>query len=437
MPFSSLPATALARALAQVGDRPHDLVDAYFERLELIELPPDDESMGLRARREEGLAVRLVRDGQTWLASRDRVDAEAFTGALRQVARVLPAAAYPDPALRLEPLADPPEAPELLAFPGAVQRAIRERLVAFPVRLTVRLHRRDLQVIGPRLVAEAESERYYSIVAELENGRWGTLLPALGDEAADAVAERLVALFRSRQAASPAAGRLPVVLGPSATAVLLHEAVSHALEADVLAAGGRAEGAIGVRLGPSRLTVLDDPASSPGDTARTTDDEGSAVCRRWLLRSGVVEQPLADSLWAGRSDALVPGAARRGSRHLPPAPRSSHLELLPGEESLADLIAGAEEGLYVAEVARGRLDPLSGRFRLEIACARRIRGGVVADPVGRLRLAGSVAGLLEGIVGVGSDARPGGAGWCAKDGQKIPVWATAPAIRVQGLEVVP
>jgi predicted Zn-dependent protease len=190
----------------------------------------------------------------------------------------------------------------------------------------------------------------------------------------------------------------------------------------------------------SGIDVLDDPAAAPEGVRRMTDDEGSPVCRRWLLRGGVVEQPLADSLWALTSPVLVPGAGRRGSRHLPPGPRSSYLELLPGPSAEADLMAGEDRhasALYLPEASRGTLDPLSGEFALHIPFARRLRNGGLAETVGPCILRGRVADLLTRIVAVGRTSVPAGAGWCAKGGQKMPVWATAPMIRLEGVTVTP
>lgn len=434
--FAGLDTAAIARSLSQVAQRPADLVDAYFERREEVELAPEGEGPGLRVRREEGMALRLVRQERTWLASTDALTPGAFTRALEQVARVLPAASYPEPPLAPTPWSDPPSAPELGDFPGAVERSIRRRHLAFPARWTLARHRRWLRVVGARLVAEEEVESFYSLTAELPWGdRHGTLLPDLGPAAADEVAGALAGAFRARNAPPPAAGATVVVLAPAAAAVLLHEAVAHALEADVLALGGDPEKAVGLELGASCLNVLDDPGASPGATRRRSDDEGYPVCRRWLLRRGVVEQPLADTFWGRASQAFVPGAGRRGSRHLPPSPRSSHLELLAGEHPQEALLADAEAGLYVPAVTRGRLDPLTGRFTLWAPFARRIRKGVAADPVGPFRLRGGVAELLAAVTGVGREVTVAGAGWCAKGGQKLPVWASTPALRLEGIEV--
>jgi predicted Zn-dependent protease len=436
MSTPELDTAAVARALSQVGDRPDDWVDAYFERREVVEVPPEDEGPGLWREREEGFAVRLVRDGATWISSRDGLEPRAFSEAIRQVARALPAATYPEPAFT-PGAPDENQASEVLDFPALLTRAVRSHHVGFPVRISVSRHRRWVQIVGPRLVPAAEVESFYSVTVESAWGRYGTLLPRLDAAAAEAVALPVVALFRSRHAPPPEAFRGTVVLGPGAVAVLLHEAVAHALEADVLARGGRPEAAVGVALGAPCLDVLDDPAGAPPEVRRATDDEGSAVCRRWLLRSGVVEQPLADAFWARTSPVLLPGSGWRGSRHLPPGPRSRHLELLPGDCGADDLLAETDPGLYLPEASRGVLDPLSGEFALRVPYARRIRRGSLVEPVGAVTLRGRVADLLSKVTAVGDEVRSAGAGWCAKGGQKLAVWATVPALRLEDVEIVP
>jgi predicted Zn-dependent protease len=466
MPWSELDTAAVARTLAQIAEQPDDVVDAYFERREEVELPPEDDAPGLRVWREEGFAVRLLRGQRTWMASRDGIAEQPFAEALRQVARALPPVGYPEPRLGTSGASAAAGAPgafgaaratgtfgssgpadargaagfldlahELRDFPLAVARAIRAHHVGIPVRLTLRRHRRWLQVVGPRLVPEPQSESFYSCVLESQWGRHGALLPRLDAAAAEQVATAAVGLFRARHAAAPASFRGVAVLAPAAVAVLLHEAVAHALEADTLARGGRPDAAIGLPLAAPCLDVLDDPAAAPAEVRRTSDDEGLPVSRRWLLRRGAVEQPLADTAWSRLSPLLVPGAGRRGSRHLPPGPRSTHLELLPGDAAESDLLAQANGGLHLSAASRGGLDALSGEFTLRFPHGRRIRRGALAEPVGACILRGQVADLLTRAIAVGRETVAAGAGWCAKGGQKLPVWATAPALRLEGVAV--
>ena len=442
-PFADLDRAAVGRSLSQIADRPGDFADAWFERLEEVELPPEgaqSNGPGLNVRREEGLAVRLVRDADVWHAARDAIGPQELADALRHTARALPAAHYPAPGFVPPPWPRPAAAPEVLELPVAVQRAIRRRRAAFPLALTVRRHRRWIQVVGSgKLVAEPQSESFYSAVADTPFGRAGALFPDLGD--GDAVAERfadlLVERFRARDAAPPGRCCGAVVLAPAAAAVLLHEAVAHALEADLLALGGDPEAAAGLRLGGAVLDVLDDPSSAPEPVRRSSDDEGQPVRRRWLLRQGVVAEPLADRRWAAAAETFAAGAARRAGRHFLPSPRSSHLELLAGEASEEELVAAADGGLLLAAADSGRLDPLTGGFELRFPCAQRISGGAAGAPVGPCRLAGRVADLLAAVAAVGSRALPAGAGWCAKGGQRMAVWATAPAILLEGVEVTP
>jgi predicted Zn-dependent protease len=411
--LAELDTIAVGRGLSQIADRQGDVVDAFFERSEEVELPPKGEAPGLRSWREEGLAVRLLRRGRTWLASRDAIDADSFQGAVRQVARALPAATYPAPRFRAGRPAVAVEAAEVLAFPVAVERLLERRYVG--------LH--------------PQEERFYSCVAELPWARHGAGFERLDERAAAEVVESLMGLYRARQAPAAEPGRVTVVLAPAAAAVLLHEAVAHALETDTLALSGRPEAALGVRIGQPSLGVLDDPSALPEAIRRSADDEGMPVVRRWLVREGAVEQPLADRFAAASSSRLTPGAGRRGNRHQPPVPRSGHLEMVPGEAGLEELLETAEGGLYVPFAARGRLDPLAGDFSLQIPFARRVEGGAMGDFVAPFRLAGRVAELLDAVAGIGATTRFAGAGWCAKGGQKMPVWATVPELLLEGVAI--
>lgn len=434
MPFAQLDTSAIVRSLAQIAEA-GDAADVFFERREDIELPPAGESPGIRVWREEGLAVRVTHDQRAWLAGRDGIDGELFHDALRRAARALPRASYPRPDLVVPPWDEAPQATELLEFPSVLRRAVSSHKLDIPWRMSVRRHRRWSRVIGTQLSSASEQSLFYSVAIELPWSRSGTLLTELGNRGAETVAQRLARAVRARDAQGIGTRRRVCVLGPAAAAVLLHEAVAHTLETDTLSLSGHPEAAIGIALGSDLLDVFDDPGNAPPSVRRGADDEGHPVSRRCLLRGGVVEQPLCDTLGARRSERLIAGAGRRGNRHQPPVPRSYHLVLAARDTSHLDLLSDAEGGLYLAEAERGQLDPLTGRFSLRFPHGQTIEGGRPGEPVGPCTLRGQVGDLLSRVVAVGSDPRLAGAGWCAKGGVKLPVWATAPELRLDGVEV--
>jgi len=438
LPFSEIDAAAVSRVLCQIADRPDDLADAYFERLEEIELPPEGAEPGIRVRRESGLAIRMLREGRTWLAGRDGVDSDRFTEAVRRVARAMPSTPYPQPRLGRDSWTEPPAAPEVQEMPALFQRALRSHHTDIgTVPITVRRHRRWVRVVGSHLASSTEHEQFYSVAVHLPGTSYGGLFETVDQAIAEQIASSVVRIHAARDSEPPERGVQTCILGPAATAVLLHEAVAHALEADILARGGHPEAAIGVQMASTSLSVFDDPAAGPKGVRRRADDEGHPTSRRCLLRNGVVEQPICDGAWARKSDLLLAGAGRRGDRHDAPGPRSSHLELIPGDATTTDLLANADGGLYLPEAERGHLDPMTGELTLHFPYGRRIHDGTPGTAVGPCAIHCHVTDLLTRIEAVGREARSGGAGWCAKNGILMPVWATAPDIRVDGVEIYP
>lgn len=435
VPFSQLDTASISRSLAQIQERQNDVVDLFVERIEDLGYPAEGESPGVSLRREEGFSMRLIRDGRVWMGVRDELSREAFSQVLRETARVQPRALYSEPQVESSPWEEVSDLKEVAEFPLVVERILRDRHIAFPYRLRVRRRRRWIQVIGTRLVPAPEQELFYSFDAVTPWGRNGAVFARCDDQAAEGAASSLRGMMESREAESPEAGALDIVLGPNAAAVLLHEAVAHALEADTLALSGRPEAAIGQVIANPCLSVLDDPGRAPEGVRRRSDDEGMPVTRRWLLQGGKVGEPLADLRWALGSDELTPGAGRRETRVYTPGPRSTHLEVMPGDSAESDLLSAGT--LYFSEASRGSLDPISGRFSLEFPFCRRVENGELGRVLGASRLWGTVADVLGRVVAVGNNSQPAGAGWCAKGGQRLPVWATTPSIRLEGVGIEP
>ena len=204
------------------------------------------------------------------------------------------------------------------------------------------------------------------------------------------------------------------MLAAGGGAVLFHEAVGHALEADVVERAG---------------TVVDDPARGDAAARSACDDEGVPGRRLALIDRGRVGEPLRDALRAGFERGHLTGHGRRASHRSQPLPRMSNTWLEPGEHDRDELLVRAGRGLLVERLERGAFDPATGAFRLRVAEARLLEGGRPGRALRPLWLEGDTLTLLAGIEALGGDLEwDDGCGTCGRDGQWLPVAAGSPTV---------
>ena len=139
--FVDIDAPSVARALSLISQDSEDLVDAFFERREELELAPEGE-MAPRLWREEGLAIRLEQGSRSWLAVRDEISPEAFLVALRRTARRLSQGVVQAPRIAVVAWGEVALDDELLSFERRVRGRLRSRRLVFPMRMWLRRHRR-------------------------------------------------------------------------------------------------------------------------------------------------------------------------------------------------------------------------------------------------------------------------------------------------------
>ncbi|MEZ5332936.1 MAG: metallopeptidase TldD-related protein [Thermoanaerobaculia bacterium] len=318
----------------------------------------------------------------------------------------------------------------MLGVPDSLRDAVRRRHAAFPMRIETFRRRRWVRVVGPVLAPDPEREELTGIVVATPWGRWGSLYPRFDDLAAEQAAQTLLTRFAARDAAPPPAGRTDVLLGPSAAAVLLHEAVAHALECDRPLR--RPDARAGSRLAASCLTVFDDPGRAPSRCAGGWDDEGVPVSGAACCVTGS-----SSRRWRTSPTLRTPKNVCRRRAALVASPPVCSALPPPGTGG-----ASSEAELLAAAVgAFRRRGPRRRSIRTEVDSprsprARRVGAGGLEDAVGRFRLAGSVVEVLGAIESIGRDARPAAAGWCAKGGDRLPVWATAGALLLRDVEVI-
>jgi PmbA protein len=204
-------------------------------------------------------------------------------------------------------------------------------------------------------------------------------------------------------AVKPQSARVTVVLEPFVTAQLLGIIGSTLSSEAVLKGRSLFADRVGEDVGSAILTFVDDPTDSRAFSATETDGEGLATRRNVLIDNGVLQGFLYDSYTARRMNMQSTASAVRGYSSTP-TPGCQAITLLPGTQSIEELIAGIDDGVVVQSVSglHSGVNVVSGDFSTG-AEGVRIRNGALAEPIKEFTIASTIQRILKDVVAIGAD----------------------------------
>lgn len=205
-------------------------------------------------------------------------------------------------------------------------------------------------------------------------------------------------------ATKPASKRLTVVLDPFVTAQFLG-VISSTLNGESVVKGRSLfRDRLGEEIASGVVTLVDDPTNPDAYTATDVDGEGLAARRNVLIDGGVLQRFVHNSYSARRAGAMSTGNATRGGFAGTPGVGCLALQLLPGTRDQAALIADVDDGLLVQSVSglHSGVNSISGDFSTG-ASGMLISNGTVGAPVRELTIASTLQRMLLDVAEVGSD----------------------------------
>ena len=245
-------------------------------------------------------------------------------------------------------------------------------------------------------------------------------------------AERAVLLLSAEPCPT---GIMPVVLSSEAGGTMVHEACGHGLEGDLVYKGLSAYvGKIGEKVASEKVTVIDDATLAGIYGSYGYDDEGTPAQKTVLIENGVLKQYMSDLQTAKQLGIAPTGNGRRESYREKPVTRMSNTYIAPGTDSVEDIIASVEYGLFVKHMGGGQVNTLNGDYVFDVSEGYLIENGKITKPVRGATLAGNGPESLRNVEMVGNDL--GFAiGTCGKNGQRVPVGDAQPTLKINGLTV--
>lgn len=367
-----------------------------------------------------GDASRGLCEARATAASLDLADARAATQRALQIAR------HGVPNERLLALGGPVEVAESRASQAArghafgdkarwVQAAMSacaEQALAPAGLADTTVVVRALCNSAGRAVCGSVSRASFSLTASQSQGSGFAehVASSPADVDARSVVQRAVdKALRSRDPRPISPAEYTVVLEPAAVSALLMFTAyqgfgARAVEEESSFLCGR----IGREVLSKSLTIVDD-ARHPLYPGIAFDGEGSPRRRTRLVERGRILGPVTDRRYS--ADLRVENSGHALPQPSLEGPKPQNLVVMPGEQSLEELIAGVERGLLVSQLHYVNLiDPrelvLTGMTRNGTFW---IENGRVTHAVKNLRFTESLVRALSGVRGVGRELSVTGA----------------------------
>ncbi|MFH0960801.1 MAG: TldD/PmbA family protein [Pseudomonadota bacterium] len=239
--------------------------------------------------------------------------------------------------------------------------------------------------------------------------------------------ERALMMLKAREAPS---GRMPVVLESQAGGTMIHEAVGHGLEADLVGEKMSVYSeSLGQKIANEAVVVIDDPTMPSRRGSYPFDDEGVESRRNVLIENGYLKGFMYDRLSALKQGATVTGNGRRESYRHRPIPRMSNTYIAPSSKSAAEILKSTPKGLLVTKMGGGEVNTVNGDFVFEVSEGYLIENGQQSEPVRGATLVGNGPQVLMNIDMVADDLGFS-IGTCGKNGQGAPVSDAQPTLRI-------
>ncbi|MEB3789478.1 MAG: TldD/PmbA family protein [Desulfurococcales archaeon] len=239
---------------------------------------------------------------------------------------------------------------------------------------------------------------------------------------------------KAAHATVPEAGKYRVVLHPEVVGLLVHEALGHASEGDLVASDASViKDKLGQKIGSDLVSIVDD-GRHPDGYYVPFDDEGVEKKKTTIVENGVLKGYLAGRAESQKLGIDPTGNSRVMSYQHPLLVRQTNYYILPGDHAFDELVQEAKDGIYVTgKGARGgEVDPGAGTFTFGVGVSWKIENGEITTPLRGVTLTGMILDVLRNIEALGKDLHVYTSvfGGCGKSGQLVRVGDGGPYVLV-------
>jgi len=231
-------------------------------------------------------------------------------------------------------------------------------------------------------------------------------------------------------------GKRKIIIDNQLAGLFAHEAMGHALEADLensFLADKKEE-----KIALENFNLVSDPTIEGTGGFYKYDNEGVKGKKTKLVEKGVLKNFMHSRKTAGRHGTESTGNGRAQNYSHPPIVRMNNTIIESGNASKEEMIEEIDKGIYVKGSQGGNVHTTEGEFRFISTIGYRIENGEIRKekPVKGILLSGKILELLEKIEMIGKDLKINKTGgMCGKGPQFKRVGDGSPHIKLEDFMV--
>ncbi|MEM4260015.1 MAG: TldD/PmbA family protein [Candidatus Woesearchaeota archaeon] len=226
-------------------------------------------------------------------------------------------------------------------------------------------------------------------------------------------------------------GSVPVVCDGRLTEVVIHEALGHATEADiVLQKDSCLENMKGKKIAPDYVNIYDSGLGNYWGSF-FYDDEGIPSQKTMLVKNGIFQRFLHSRHTANVFIEKPTGNSRAQDNHNNVQVRMTNTCMEPGEFKEEEMFENIKKGVYLMGHKGGEVNTSNGNFMFNAQMGYLIENGELTTPLREVSLAGNTLKTLQNIVRISKKTQKGSPGFCGKNGQLVQVTGNNPHIMLK------
>ncbi len=236
------------------------------------------------------------------------------------------------------------------------------------------------------------------------------------DQLENAVEENCTLVIDLLNATPVTPGVYDVILSPGISGLLAHEAFGHGVEMDMFVKNrAKAKDYIGKPVASKLVNMHDGALPVVSSGSYFFDDDGVQAQDTTIIKDGILQTGISDTITAAQLHQAPSGNARRQSPRRKMYTRMTNTYFMPGNDKLEDMIKSIKYGYMLFDTNNGMEDPKNWQMQCTAQFGKEIKDGQFTGKlVSPVVMSGYVPDILHSISMVSDDFELDGVGSCGK-----------------------